>query len=84
MNGGRFRTSLQMQLREYRARALPLAMVALLPLGMWAASFFSIPADATFPTQELESYAAGIGPLARMEIPARDVWPEFPLHMGVA
>jgi len=69
MNGGRFRTSLLMQLREYRARALPLVMVALLPMGMWAASFFSLPADVTVPAQELESYTAGIGPLAWTETP---------------
>jgi hypothetical protein len=84
MNGGRFRISLLMQLREYRARALLLVMVALLPMGMWAASFFSIPADATVPAQELESFAAGIGSLVWTEIPARDNWPEFTLHMGVA
>ncbi len=84
MNGGRFRTSLLMQLREYRARALPLVMVALLPMGMWAASFFSLPADATVPAQELESYAVDIGPLAWTEIPVRDNWPEFTLLMGVA
>jgi len=73
-----------MQLREYRARALPLVMVALLPMGMWAASFFSLPADVTVPAQELESYTAGIGPLAWTEIPVRDNWPEFTLLMGVA
>jgi hypothetical protein len=84
MNGRRFRTSLLMQLREYLARALPLVMVALLPIGMWAASFFSLPADATVSAQELESYTAHIGPLVWTEIPARDNWPEFTLLMGVA
>jgi hypothetical protein len=74
-----------MQLREYRARALPLFMVALLPMAMWAASFFSTPADAMVPAQEgLESYAAGIGPFLWTEIPQRDIWPEFTLLMGVA
>ncbi|GMR09212.1 MAG: hypothetical protein BMS9Abin28_0030 [Anaerolineae bacterium] len=84
MHGGRFRTSLLMQLREYRARALPLVMVALLPMGMWAASFFSSPADETVPAQMLEPYIADIGPLVWSEIPVRDDWPEFTLLMGVA
>lgn len=85
MNGRRFRTSLLMQLREYRARALPLVMVALLPMAFWAASFFSSPADAEpVPPQELESFAADFGPLVWTDPPEGDIWSMLSLLRGVA
>jgi len=85
MNGRRFRTSLLMQLREYRARVLPLVMVALIPMGWWAANFFSVPADAEpVPPQELESFAAGIGPLVWTDPPEGDIWAMLSLLTGVA
>ncbi len=84
MGGRRFRTSLLLQLREYRARALPLVMVALLPVGFWAATFFSLPADAApVPPQVLGSYTSVIGPLVGTEIPQRDTWPVDTMLMGV-
>ncbi len=85
MNGRRFRTSLLMQLREYRARTLPLVMVALIPMGWWAANFFSVPADAepVLP-QELESFAAGIGPLVWTDPLEGNIWAMFSLLVGVA
>lgn len=85
MTGRRFRTSLWLQLREYRTRLLPLFLVALLPVGFWAATFFSVPPDAEpIPQQRLEPYAAVIGPISVAEIPEADTWPVDTMLMGVA
>jgi hypothetical protein len=64
-----------MQLSEYRERALPLVMVALLPMLFWAASFFSSPTDAEpGPPPELELFAVDIGPLVWTDPPEGDIW----------
>ncbi len=85
MKGRRFRTSLLMQLGEYRARAVPLVLVALLPVGFWAATYFSLPPNAPpAPASMLQTYEPAIGPLIQREVPQRDTWPMDTMLMGVA
>lgn len=80
----RLRTSLLLQIREYRVRLLPLFMIALLPVGFWASTFFSLPAEAgPIAPEVLEPYADVIGPLIDSEIPERDTWPVDTMLMGV-
>jgi hypothetical protein len=82
--GRRFRTSLLLQLREYRARLIPLVMLALLPIGFWAATYFSLPPDAApVPGDVLEPYTATVGPLVTADVPERDTWPMDTAFMGV-
>lgn len=80
----RMRTSLALQLREYRSRLLPLTLVALLPIGFWAGTFFSLPPDSEpVGAFYLEQFEARIGPLQVTEIPERDTWPFDTSLMGV-
>lgn len=82
--GRRLRTSLWLQLREYRARVAPLVLLALLPLLIWVGTFFSIDPNATAPAAEvLVAYESAIGPLAVTEVPERDTWPMDTAFMGV-
>ena len=81
----RFTTSLRFQLREYRARLLPLLMLALLPLAFWSATYFSLPGDAeAIPPDVIESYVGDvIGRVDLTELSERDTWPFDTTFMGV-
>jgi hypothetical protein len=64
-------------------------MVALIPMGWWAANFFSVPADAEpVPPQELESFlesfAADFGPLVWTDPLEGNIWAMLSLLTGVA
>ena len=82
--GRRLRTSLWLQLREYRSRLVPLVMLAMLPLLFWAGTFFSIDPNAkAVSTEVLAPYETAVGPLVVAEVPERDTWPMDTAFMGV-
>ena len=85
MSVRRFTTSLRFQLREYRARLLPLFMLALLPLAFWSATYFSLPGDAEpVPPDVIENYVGDvIGRVELTELSERDTWPFDTTFMGV-
>ncbi|MFQ5814368.1 MAG: hypothetical protein ACE5I2_14420 [Anaerolineae bacterium] len=72
----RFSTSLLLQMKEYRARLLPLTFVALLPIGFWAGAFFSLPPDSEpIPAYWIDQLTPVVGRFALTEIAERDTWP---------
>ena len=85
MSTNRLMTSLAFQLREYRARLLPLFMIALLPLAFWAATYFSLPPDAEpMPQEQINSYLGDVvGTVTLSSISQRDTWPFDTTFMGV-
>ena len=81
----RFSTSLRFQLREYRARLLPLFMLGMLPLAFWSATFFSLPEESEPVSAEfIDSYVGDVvGRIEISEISERDTWPFDTTFMGV-
>ena len=81
----RFSTSLRFQLREYRARLLPLFMLAMLPLAFWSATFFSLPDDTEpISSDVIDSYIGDVvGHIEITQIAERDTSPFDTTFMGV-